>query len=193
MPYESSENTFERPMGYEIAKSLTNQLLCCYPSPNLHDAEGWIATLIELLAQYSWLVAEPVIVRISRTSRFIPSIAEIAQPLDEALKAARREYWDKHDQEQRAAREAQRMLEAIVNPEPPPPPEPPKPPRPTLEELHAKYGPTWGIDQHDGGKRYATFARMTKEQALARLRAEFGDLVDQVPDAPPRDGWRTLR
>lgn len=59
--------------------------------------------------------------------------------------------------------------------------------KPTLEMLKRKHGEFWGIDQHGDGKRVPQFAAMTKEMALARLRAEFGsEIVDAVPDAPPR-------
>lgn len=63
--------------------------------------------------------------------------------------------------------------------------------KPTMEELRKKYGPDWGINAHDPSARYPQFARMTKEQALARLRAEFGEAVDAVPDAPLGE-WRKL-
>lgn len=141
-------------------------LLGSYPSPNLQDPEIYMASVVSLLVGYPLWAGEAGVKKVTRTCKFVPCIAEIVPVLDEEVRVARRiqdmEYSAKRQLE---AREAPRIEG------------PPKPPKPTYEELKARYGPTWGIEDPSRKAR-----EMTREQALTKLRAEFGDLVDTIPD-----------
>lgn len=131
-----------------------------------------MAALTDVLAGYPLWVGERVVTHLVLTEKWLPAIASVYKRCEEDIRPARQAAeWD------RAA--------SIIKLD-----APDRSRRPTMEELQAKHGPNWGITDVDRpAKRVPTQA-----EALAKLRAEFGDLVDQVPDAPPRrDDMKRLR
>jgi hypothetical protein len=60
-----------------------------------------------------------------------------------------------------------------------------EPVKPTIEELHAKYGKTWGIDAGDGLERVSKAGCMTPEQILEHYRTHgLGKKRKQDPAKP---------
>lgn len=158
-------------MTKEEAAALIRQLLGCYPSPNLYDPETYVATMVSLLCGYPLWAGQRAVRQLSFSSKFIPSVAEIAPILNEEVRVARRAAeWEADAQRMIAARPKNQPLL-------------PRPPRPTIEELKAKHGENWGIDNPDRKRS----RRLSMDEELAKLRREFGDLVDSVPDAPDRE------
>lgn len=67
------------PMTPQQAGELVTRLLGCYPSPNLHDPETYIASVTALLCGYSYWVGERAVERVVNTAKFVPSRAEIVE------------------------------------------------------------------------------------------------------------------
>lgn len=156
------------PMTRVQAADLIERYLGSFPSLNLHNPEVYVAELCSLLISYPLWAGESAISTLKHTVKFPAMLAEAKPLLDEEVRIARRvQDMEEAARIQLARRNALR-LEG-----------PAKPPRPSLDELKAKYGPDWGITDPDKRRR-----KLTREQALGKLRAEFGDLVDTIPDAP---------
>lgn len=146
-------------------------MLGCYPSLSLHDPKTYMANLVTLLSGYPLWAGEQAVEAVKKTSKFIPTHAELYEELDDRTKPFRyAAEWE---------RGAQQLLDQRALPAPD------AGPKPTYEELRAKYdgpnGEKWGISNPDR----PWVARQTPAKARAELIAVIGqDAFDAIPDAP---------
>lgn len=158
------------PMTKAQAGQLVKRLLGSYPSVNLHDPETYVAAVVSLLTGYPYWAGETVVRKITASTQFVPTLAEIRPALEEQVKVARyAAEWDRGAEQQ--------LL-----------PAPPRPPKPTMEELKAKYGPNWGISNPDK-------ARRPKPLSPDELCAKYGvsrEDFDALPNAKDYGKWQKL-
>ena len=65
------------------------RLLGSYPSVNLHDPEIYVADIASLLSSYPLWAGEMAIDRVKKTTKFIPTVADLHPELESAVKPLR--------------------------------------------------------------------------------------------------------
>lgn len=158
------------------ALAAVNKLLGRYPQGKASIGDGYLGGIAAVLTHYPRMVTASVadpLKGVPAKCKFIPTAADVIAWCE--TESAWLKWVHEVDQRERdtrkAAREAAEAAERL---------EASRARRPTLDELRARYGPTWGITDPDRKVRHDT-----PEQARAKLISEFGmDLVDSVPDQP---------
>ena len=103
------------PMPVEMARKLTKRLLAGYPNLGAHDPEGYIAVMIDVMAQYPQWAGERAILKVdAENAQFPPSDKTLRKWLEEAVGPYRfaRE-WDARSNKQL---EERKLLEAPQEP-----------------------------------------------------------------------------
>jgi len=96
------------PMSREDAAKLVRRLLAGYPTINPHDPEGYIAALVQVMAEYPKWAGDRSITAVDREkSDFPPSDRKLRTWLDEAVRPWRYAAdWDARSQQQVKERKA---------------------------------------------------------------------------------------
>lgn len=81
------------PMSSEQAANLVKQLLGCYPSLSLHNPEVYITAMTALLSGFSLWVGQRAIAEVSKTAKFVPSVAEVSEACERHAPAKDTRTW----------------------------------------------------------------------------------------------------
>lgn len=151
-----------RPIGPKAAASLVRRMLAGYPRLDVHDPEGYIATLAAELAQMPAEIAAAVVDEVTRECRFLPTRAD----LHGAAKVA---MLDRADMRWRIASHVAQHEERSRLPPPPPPrihrPPPPPPPVVPMAPPPAAPAPDQAIDPDAARVEKLIASGLTREQA----------------------------
>lgn len=148
------------PMRSEDASAMLEQLLSCYPALNLTNPKPYLAQLAALLCDYPKWAGEGAITSAMDNRKYPPNRAELRALLEEQVRSARY-----------AAQFGKR--DDLI--------EPPREIRPSYDELKARYGDNWGID--DGRKKPPPI------KSEDQLRAENAEAMKFYRDHPGRLEW----
>lgn len=158
---------------------MAKRLFSAYPKSDYSDPDAAAAGMVNVLKAYPLSVVDRLTNESNHEAlqlkhKFPPRLAEIKEAADAIMtEKAQRQARDNRLAEQIAAR-----AEA----------EKPKGDRPTIEQLKAKYGPTYGIDP-DGAERKSveTFKAMSIEE----LKAYYGERPNRITEITGSSGTRT--
>lgn len=151
------------------------RLLGCYPSLNLHDPETYIAMLTATLVRYSYWVGERAVTKVSKTSKFPPSLADLVEILDE-FKPSSISWVSSYDQRSALQLAAREEMESA--------PVPYQTPEEVADEMAAR------------GIFMFSRQRADNEFTPEKVKAKYGltdAQWDVIPDAPPDSTWRKLK
>lgn len=158
---------------------LVSRLLGCYPSLGIHDPETYIAGVTALLCGFSLWVGERAIDRVTKTTKFVPTIAEINEACEHFAPSKRMSYADEWNARTKLQLAERAAIEQEI-------------PSDERERVKAKFAALLAYlrSNTEAGKKDAEF---TPE----RVKAKFGisDATwDAIPDQPTDQGyWRGVR
>jgi len=154
------------PMSRDQAYSIVQHLLQCFPVVNLTNPDVYMAEVCALFAGYPWWAGLAVLDAAKFAFKFPPALAELRPLLEDQVRYVRH-----------AAEFRKGNWDALLTQ--------PREKRPTYDELKAKYGENWGIDQ--GTKKE------TVEQTNARWASQVQswDEIKQFYEKNP-ERWNNL-
>ena len=124
-------------------------MLAGFPNGAPQNSQGYIGALAAVLMEYPRSVALACSSRkqgIVRTTRFLPTIADIVAWCDQHT-AEMRQPIDREERDRQFAQEHRRMAAEAADLELQ------RKTRPSYDELKAKHGPTWGLQAGEKAKR----------------------------------------
>lgn len=148
-------------------------LLGSYASVNLHDPETYIASVVMLFSSYPLWAGEAAVRIAPIDAKYAPPSIGVLRPILEDQVRTHRyaKQWD------RAADDQLKRLD------------PPRRERPSYDELKAKYGQNWGINNSEQQ------STKSPEQCRDELIAQIGqEAFDAIPDRGfTSTEWQELR
>ena len=137
------------PMTRDEAASLVRQMLRAYPVLNLHDPQGYLATLIALLMQYPLWAGQAATTAARRASEFPPSEAVLYPLLEEQVRTLR--------SVARIEQQRAQQLRQI---------EGPREERLTGEELRERHGAGWGLHPDERKSPFRPLDELCREAGV---------------------------
>ena len=146
----------------EYAAERARLLLGCYRTGDANDPETYVAAIAAVLAQYSEGIVTQVthpVTGLPSAKSWLPTVKEVHDACEEAMAPAiRQQQRERQVAELLAEREAIEAARGQV--------------RPTLEEMHAKYGPNWGLDLDPGKKDRPAFKAPSWDEITSGYSAD---------------------